>query len=694
MSIRRLLLALATLAFVALAGLSPAVAAVSSDGLWSDRLEAEIPAAGVRHIVPAAYRTLALDRGALAAALAAAPLEATVLEGRAAAARIELPRPDGSFERFAVVESPVMAPALAAKYPQIRTYRVWGLDDRHATGRIDSTPLGFHAMVRSPGGAWFIDPYSFGDTEHYQSYFTRDARNPEAAAWSCGVGSDVPGFEATRFEPPVGAPAPEAGSFELTNGTNLRTYRLVVAATGEYTGFFGGTVPDGQAAIVTAVNRVNEVYEIDLAIRMELVANNDMVVYTNAATDPYTNNNGVTMLGQNQSNLDAVIGSANYDIGHVFSTGGGGVASLGVPCLNGAKARGVTGLPSPVGDPFYIDFVAHEMGHQWGAPHSFNGSSGNCSGGNRNGPTAYEPGSGSTIMAYAGICGAQNLQSNSDPYFHVTSLNSIVNYSTLGTGNTCAVTTSTLNTPPTVDAGPTYTIPINTPFSLCGSGSDADGDAVTYGWEEFDLGPAGAPPSPVGNAPIFRSFNPVDRPYRTFPKQSDLLNNTSTIGEILPSYARTLNFRITARDNSLGGGGIQDDATQVVVSDVGGPFLVTNPNTSATTWTAGGTETVQWDPAGTNASPIDCGSVAILLSLDGGQSFPISLLETPNDGSHAVDVPNTVTSQARVQVRCAGGIFFDLSDEDFTITGSDTFLSARNFEDCRGLDGWDQVVVQ
>lgn len=656
---------------------------------WEDRAEDEITQVGERTIVPFAYRTVALNRGALDAALALAPLEALNQLTGVQGARLTLPRPDGGMDTFHVVESPIMAPELAAKFPQIRTYRIWSTDSRQRTGRIDVTPQGFHAMVRSPGGGYFIDPYSQGDVDHYVSYFRADSYNPGAATWSCGVRSDAGAFRAAAATKGHGA-ALTAG-LKVANGTMLRTYRLAVAATGEYTAFHGGTVAAGQAAIVTAVNRVNEVFEIDVALRMVLVANNNLLIYTNAATDPYTNSNGFAMLGQNQTNVNAVIGSANYDIGHVFSTGGGGVAGLGVVCTGG-KAQGVTGLSFPTGDPFYIDFVAHEIGHQWNAPHSFNGSSGNCSGGNRNGPTAYEPGSGATIMAYAGICGAQNLQPNSDAYFHGTSLDSIVGYSTVGGGNSCAVATANGNTVPVVDAGADYTIPISTPFSLCGAGSDVNGDSLTYTWEEFDLGPAGAPNSPVGNAAIFRSFLPVDRPYRTFPKESDLLAGTSTIGEILPTYARTLNFRLTARDNRAGGGGINDDSNQVVVSDVGGPFLVTSPNTAGVTWTSGGVETVQWDPAGTTAAPINCQRVSIMLSIDGGMNYPFVLRDTANDGSHGVTVPNVETTMARVQVRCSGGAFFDLSNADFTISGSDRLITAFSFEDCRGTDSWDVVV--
>jgi len=301
------------------------------------------------------------------------------------------------------------------------------------------------------------------------------------------------------------------------------------------------------------------------------------------------------MLSQNQSNLDAVIGSANYDIGHVFSTGGGGVAFLAVVCINGFKARGVTGLPSPTGDIFYIDFVAHEMGHQYGGNHSFNGSSGNCSGGNRNAATAYEPGSGSTIQAYAGICSPQNLQNNSDDYFHNISYVEMTNFTQIGGGSSCPVITPTGNLPPIVNAGTGgLTFPIETPLKLDGSATDPDGDPITFNWEEFDLGPAGHPDFPSGNAPIFRSFPAVSETYRLLPKLSNLLNNTHTIGELLPTYTRTLRFRLTVRDNRAGGGGVDWDQVTHSVTDAAGPFLVTSPNT-AVTWQGLSFQTITWD---------------------------------------------------------------------------------------------------
>lgn len=645
-------------------------AADSADGVWSDFDEAVLAPAGERLIIPAAYRTVLLDRSALQGILDRAPGERDVAPS-ARAAVLSLPLPGGGYGRFGIVDSPIMAPELAERYPDIRTFRGQGIDDPHASVRLDLTPHGFHAAILSPFGNVYVDPYRRGDVDHYLSYFTRDARNPAAAGFRCGV-------QVTDAAHPLPL---DGETPRVQSGTELREYRLAVAATGEYTIFHGGTVPDGMAAIVIAMNRVNGVYEREVAIRMNLIPNNDEVVYTHPATDPYTNNSGSLMLGQNQANLDTVIGDANYDIGHVFSTGGGGIASLQVPCRTGQKARGVTGLPSPIGDVFYVDFVAHEMGHQWGGNHTFNGSSGNCSGGNRNGSTAYEPASGSTIMAYAGICGSQNIQQTSDDYFHGISLSEIVFYSTAGSGKICPVTSATGNSPPEVATGSTYTIPLETPFELCGSATDPDADPLTYGWEQFDRGPAGHPNSPVGDAPIFRSFPPVPSGCRTFPQLSDLVNNTQTIGEILPTYARTMNFRLTARDNRSGGGVGFDQNTFVEVTDVSLPFLVIAPNT-AIVWQGEEEEDVVWDVANTDVAPINCFEVDIVLSANGGMTYPHELaLGTPNDGIETITVPTTIPSNtaSRVKVRCSDNIFFDISDTDFEVMNLDSIF-ADGFE--------------
>ncbi|HEX9655844.1 MAG TPA: zinc-dependent metalloprotease family protein [Bacteroidota bacterium] len=643
--------------------LSPALSQNAESNFWQDIAEATISNRSNREIVPDRYRVLSLSTETLLRSLSIAPLEFGPFEKNAIV--IDLPLPRGTSERFRVLESPIMAPELAAKYPEIRTYIGQGIDDPRSTVRMDWTPYGFHAIIFTSNGTIYIDPYNRSTASHYISYYKHDLRQTLDRTMEEMGPLDTESETAQEIRGLVASGAPQS----VAIGEELRTYRLALAATGEYTAFHGGTVALGMAAIVTAMNRVDGIYEREVAVRMVLIANNDTLVYTNASTDPYTNNNGGTMLGQNQSTLDNIIGNANYDVGHVFSTGGGGIANLGVPCRAGFKARGVTGLSSPIGDPFYVDYVAHEMGHQFGSNHTFNGNTGSCGGGNRNASTAYEPGSGTTIMAYAGICGSQNTQNQSDDYFHSISIDEIVSYTQFGSGNSCPVTTTTGNNAPTVSAGSTvYTIPTITPFFLTGSASDPNGDSLTYCWEEFDLGPAGHPNTPTGNAPIFRTFDPTSSPTRFFPRLSNILSGTQTIGEILPSYARTLNFRLTARDNRAGGGGSGKGSISVNVSDAAGPFQVTYPN-SAIAWLANSTDSVTWNVANTNGSPVNCSNVNILLSTDGGQTFPTVLASnTPNDGSEIISVPGTVVNNARVKVEAVGNIFFDIGNADFSIS--------------------------
>lgn len=625
-------------------------------GLWQDVHEDTLALTGERWIVPDRYRVVALNQAQMKASLDRAPLE-NLNAARTDSMILSLPLPDGSFGRFRVVESPIMEPGLAAKFPELKTYLGQGVDDPTAVTRFDRTPAGFHAMIRSSTGTIFIDPYQRNDTQHYVVYDKRDYRDPEAGQWTCGFEQENPltaGLDLDHRDLP-----------HVPSGSVLRTYRLAMAATGEYTTFHGGTVSAGMAAIVTSVNRVNLVYEQEVAVRTVLIANNDLLVYTNGATDPYTNSNGATMLGQNQTNLDNVIGSANYDIGHVFSTGGGGIATLNGPCGSN-KARGVTGRSQPIGDPFDIDYVAHEIGHQFGGRHTFNGTTSNCGGGNRSASAAYEPGSGSTIMAYAGICGAENLQPNSDPYFHTKTFDEIVAFTT-GSGNTCAVATSTGNAAPTVNAGQAYTIPVQTPFALTGSASDPDHDALTYDWEQFDLGAAAPPNTDDGARPIFRVFNPKTIGTRIFPKLLDILSHTITFGESLPITTRSLTFRLMARDNKAGGGGVDYATVVLKVSNQAGPFAITSANTPYT-WTALSAQNVTWDVANTNAAPINCTDVDLFLSLDGGMTFPITLTAaTPNDGAQAITLPLVTTTQARFKAQCSTNVFFDISNVNGTI---------------------------
>jgi len=607
-----------------------------------------------------ASRSLTLDEPGLRGALAKAPLE-----GRAGAALlVTLPLPDGTNARFRVVEAPVMAPELAAQFPSIRTYTGVGLDDPSASLRLDLTPGGFHAQVLSAAtGSFFIDPVSRTDTQHYLSFWKRDM---PGRGFDCEVKDSGASGAGRRDADPSGL---------RTSGPVLRTYRLALAATGEYTAFQGGTVEKALAGMVTSVNRVVGVYEKELAVRLVLVGTTTRLIYTDAATDPYTNNDGPTLLGENQANVDALIGSANYDIGHVFSTGGGGVATLGCVCRNGQKARGVTGSPSPVSDAFDIDYVAHEMGHQFGGGHTFNGNAGSCAGTNRSAATAYEPGSGTTIMAYAGICGAaNNLQPNSDPYFHIASYEQIQAY--LAT-TSCAVTTATGNTPPRITLPASgKVLPIGTPFKLTAGAFDPDNDALSYCWEEYDLGAQGSPTAAQATnvtIPIFRSFNPTADATRYFPRLASLVNNTTVLGERLPTVTRPLKFRVTVRDQNNGSQGIiggvnSSDIVTLSSTIAAGPFLVSYPNAAGLSLAGNSRETITWAVAGTDANGVNCATVNIRLSTDGGLTYPTLLLGgTANDGTEAVTIPSLATTTGRIMVEAADNYFFDISNNNFTI---------------------------
>ena len=640
-------------------GISGIAYAETSSDLWSDITESAIILKGERRIIPNIYRTVRADYSELKSLLSKAPAEFSDAS-KISPVTINLPTPDGGLALFEVVSYSMMEEGLARKFPDFKTFTVKGISDPYATGKLDYNLHGFHAMIQSPSGNYFIDPYSTNETEVYVCYYKRDYSQKQSFECLTDIYSSAENKSNFNYRGAIVA------------GPQLRSYRLAMAATGEYTTFHGGTVPAGLAAIVTAMNRVNGVYEKDLCVRMVLIANNDLIIYTNGSTDPYSNNNGGTMLGQNQTNVDNVIGSANYDIGHVFSTGGGGVAFLRCVCVNGIKAQGVTGLSSPIGDPFYIDYVAHEIGHQYGGNHSFNSTSGGCGGGNRNPGTAWEPGSGSTIMSYAGLCGGDDLQNNSDDMFHTGNFSEMAQFTQFGTGNSCAAITNTGNTPPTITMPASgLTLPIRTPFQLKGTATDTENpNSLTYCWEQIDVGPPGSPNNPSGDAPIFRSFKPDTSSTRFFPKLSNILNNSQTLGEILPTYSRTLTFRLTVRDNNPGAGGVNNEIVQYSVDASAGPFLVTFPNT-AQTLNSNVPHTITWDVANTNAAPVSCSNVNIKLSTNGGQTFDLTLASnTVNDGSETVTLPSINNSNARVKVEAVGNFFFDLSNVNFVITNS------------------------
>lgn len=585
-------------------------------------------------------------------------------QGKGFVARISFPHPDGTMHEYRAMANTVMHPELEAKFPAIKAFDAY--DNNGASVKWDITPHGLHVMIRQPGvSTIYIDPLIRGNNQYYIVYYKKDFQTDKTR--ECAFDSDVEKLK-------MGI-KPTTGVNKSFGSCQLRTYMLALSATGEYTAFHGGTVPLAQAAQVTTINRVNGVYENEMAVTLTFIANNNLIIYTNSGSDPFTNGNAGSMITQNQTNTTTVIGSANYDIGHVFGTNSGGLAGLGVVCNNSNKARGVTGSSAPIGDAFDIDYVAHEIGHQFGCNHTFAGTTGSCNG-NGNLATAMEPGSGSTIMAYAGICGALDVQPNSDDNFHGISLQEMGTFVT-GSGNGCATVTSLSNNAPVlVSTNGNVTIPAGTAFALTAVATDADGDPLTYNWEQMNNAFTGAVPSATATSgPNFRAKPSTVSPTRYFPA----LPGTSTTWERLPTVSRTLNFRCVVRDNAPGAGGCNDhEDVTVTVTSTAGPFILNYPSITGISWAGSSSQTVTWAVAGTASAPVACANVDILLSTDGGLTYPTTLISNvPNDGSQVITVPNTATTTARVMVICSNGTFFDVSDNNFTITAptSDYTLS-------------------
>ncbi|XZF13886.1 reprolysin-like metallopeptidase [Chitinophagaceae bacterium MMS25-I14] len=658
--------------FLAIAGTSTVKAGVYNS-IWQQLEGFTVPSSGKHLIQPGHFIPYYANIQALTAEMAG------ISEDPANAQIFNFPMPDGTFRSFRVWQTPVMEKGLSARYPGMYTFTAEATDNHLVTGKLDITPDGFHAMIQDGVNTVFIDPYSNINDGYYQSYYKSDLP-ARANPMTCEVKDDD--------DNPAGEPMSMGRTFSSlkyarTNGTQFKKYRLALACTGDYAIAVAGANPTKAAVLskmVTSVNRVNSVYERELAVTMLLISNTDTLIALDTA-DGYTNGSGSTMLGQNQQIVTARIGSANYDIGHVFSTGGGGIASLGCVCSNNFKAQGVTGLANPVGDAFDIDYVAHEMGHQYGANHTFNANTGSCSG-NTVQKDAYEPGSGSTIMAYAGICGSgDNLQQHSDPYFHATSLSEITTYITNGVGANCPTITTSPNTAANTVASFTtsYSIPRLTPFELTApKATDATADTITYCWEEWDLGDYKQSWTGTRVAgPIFRSFLPDTARTRVFPKIAKIIaGTTSYVGEKLPDTSRSLKFKLTTRDIYQGKGcfNFGTDSITLNVVFTSAAFAVTSPSVSGVNLLGGSTQTITWNVSGTDVAPISCANVDIYLSVDGGYTYPyVVATAQPNNGSASVTLPNvTTTTKARIKVKGSGNVFFNINKYNFTITHDNT----------------------
>ncbi|MBL7730535.1 MAG: fibronectin type III domain-containing protein [Chitinophagaceae bacterium] len=593
---------------------------------------------------------------------------------------ITLPNADGGLEQFEVVESSNFEPALQAQFPDIRAFSGKGITDKYATLKLSISPQGIQTMVFRTGKPnEFIEAYS-ADRTVYAVFHSQ--RSAGTLGWTCSTPERQ---LATGIDNQVNA-------LNITgrSGGDLKTMRLAQSCNGEYSNFFGATSSAQVSLVLAAFNatltRCNGIYEKDLALHLNLIANTTAVIYYNPATDPYSTNLS-QWNSQLQSTLTSVIGEANYDIGHMFgaSGGGGNAGCIGCVCVNGSKGSGITSPADaiPQGDNFDIDYVAHEVGHQLGANHTFSMS-------NEGTGVNKEPGSGITIMGYAGIT-SQDLAPHSIDIFHQASIAQI--QANLAT-KTCPVTTSitATNATPVVNAGADYTIPISTPFALTGSATDANaGDVLTYCWEQNDnagstqTGASSVASATKATGPNWISFSPVTSPTRLFPKLSTILAGQNVSGpltggdagantEALSSVSRTLNFRLTVRDNApysstapVSVGQTQFDDVVVTVTNTSGPFAVTAPNT-AVSWAGNSAQTITWSVANTTAAPVSCANVKISISTDGGNNFTTLVSSTPNDGSEVVTIPNTPSTTARVKIEAVGNIFFDISNTNFTIT--------------------------
>ncbi len=595
------------------------------------------------------------------------------------AAVISLPNAEGNLEQFEVFEASNFDPALQARFPEIRAFSGRGIQDPAAMLKLSISPQGIQTMVfRTDKPNEYIEPYS-SDNAVYAVFKAQRAKG--GLPWICSTPDQ---HLANSIQNQVYSISPEAN-----NGV-LKTMRLAQSCNAEYSNWFGAFNASQVGLVLAAFNatltRTNGCYEKDLALHLNLIPTTDQVIYYDPVTDPYTSMGNWN--NQLQTTLTNIIGEANYDIGHMFgaSGGGGNAGCIGCVCVDGQKGRGITSPADgiPQGDNFDIDYVAHEIGHQLGANHTFSMS-------NEGTGVNKEVGSGITIMGYAGIT-SQDVAPHSIDIFHQASIQQIqVNLAT----KTCPITTDLtgVNATPVVSPHPNYTIPITTPFALTGSATDANaGDVLTYCWEQNDNGTSAvtgnasvaSPTKTVG--PNWLTFPATTSPTRLFPRLSTILTGASVTGplpggdaiantEALSSVSRTLNFRLTVRDNSpysstapLKVGQTNFTDVVITVDATGGPFLISSQNT-ATSWEAGSNQTITWSVNNTTAAPFNAANVKISLSTDGGNTFPIVLAaSTPNDGTETISVPANLTTTGRIKVEAIGNIFFDINNANITIT--------------------------
>ncbi len=613
-----------------------------------------------REIIPEKYETFSLDMAGLKSYLKNAPIEFSGSRSATKNFSIDIPMPDGSLESFVINESPIMESELAARYPDIKSYKGFSASNKLKQIRFSVSQRGFHAAIHTPDGEKYIDPYSSENTSEYIVYNTKDYKDSnEHNVGFCGV-NETYRTEKTYFRPGQ-RNAPEV---------ELRVYRLAIACTGEW-GARRGTVAACLADMVALVNRMNLIYEKEMAVRFVLINDNDKLIFLNGATDPYdTPTEGRKLLQVNTSKLNSIISSTSYDIGHVLTIACtdniGGVASFGSLCQS-VKGNGVTCQGSESLSVLVTRILAHEVGHQLNASHSWNVCTSSAD--QRAPNTAFEPGSGSTIMSYAGLCGTDNVASDNDDYFHVGSLDQMY-AKTLSSGNAyaCAQKILTGNHFPVITKPvKSHFIPVLTPFELAAKATDEDGDVLSYCWEQYDTGEIASLGTASATAPLFRSFRPSSTgDVRFFPRASNIASgNFTDKTEVLPNTGRKLSFRITVRDNNIAGGGVSWEDYSINSADLAGPFKITFPEIDAR-FKVGQVATVTWDVANTDRAPVNCKSVNIYGSFNGilktGDPNLVPLaLNVPNDGSHNVIIPNKISNFFRIVIKAADNIFLTSS---------------------------------
>ena len=630
------------------------------------------------------YQVFSLDLDKLKAQLDGVPSRNNI--SSSSMAEIYFPDNNGGMERFQVSETSTLAPEIALKYPNIKTYIGFSLDNPGTRIRFSITPQGLKTMSTYPNKpTLFTVPLNKGNVSQYITY-DRNVRIDSKEDFECLTENEyVPIKEITSFN-------------RDANDQILRTLRIAISTTGEYTNFWddgdntnGDAQEDALAAVVSTLNRTNEVFEVDMAVSFQLVSGTE-IIYPTASTDPYSSS---SPNGQLQSTLTSEVGESNYDIGHLFDYGSnnGNAGCIGCVCVDGQKGSGFSSHQftdndgGPYMDDFFdIDYVPHEIGHQMGGNHTFSMSSEGTG-------VNYEPGSGTTIMGYAGITGADDVQDHSDPYFHYGTINQVLNNLE---NKTCWTSTVITNNPPVANAGSDYTIPQGTAFKLVGSATDLDErDVLTYSWEQVDDGITTRStfgPTKTSGA-VWRSRPPSTNPTRYMPVKSRVLSGELTetnpgvtvdniSWETVSTVARSLDFALTVRDRSETNGTGQFpqsdfDFMTVTVDGNSGPFAVIS-QTANETWNVGESQTVTWDVAGTASGIVNTPTVNIYLSTDGGLTFPfLAANNVANDGSHTFSVPptNGDSNQLRIMVEGNDNIFYAVNSTNLSLQQSEFVIT-------------------